>query len=97
MLNCKLSGRTKSGSTLTVGIVQVQGSRKAAPSGGKRKLLCNFLWGIRQCEACELVSEQWLVGVCTGVPPDVTKPLQRHGFVENEAIAAMQARCRKIF
>ena len=35
MLNCKLSGRTKSGSTLTVGIVPVQCSRKARPLWGQ--------------------------------------------------------------
>ena len=36
MLNCKLSCRTSSVSALTVGIVQTQGSRKAAPSGGRK-------------------------------------------------------------
>ena len=48
-LNCKLSGRTKSGSALTVGIVQALRSRKAAPSGGSSKLRSDLLRGIRQC------------------------------------------------
>ena len=34
MLNCKLSGRTKSGSALTVGIVKAQGSKKPMPPLG---------------------------------------------------------------
>ena len=37
MLNCKLSGRTKFGSALTVGIVKAQCSRKSAPYGGSGK------------------------------------------------------------
>ena len=37
MLNCKLSGRTKFGSALTVGVVKAQCSRKSAPSGGSGK------------------------------------------------------------
>ena len=41
-LNCKLSGRTKSGSALTVGIVQVQRSRKVAPSGGSKHCAAMF-------------------------------------------------------
>ena len=31
------------------------------------------------------------------LPPDVTKPLQSSGFVENEAVASGPWRCRKIF
>ena len=41
-LNCKLSGRTKSGSALTVGIVPAQGSRKVAPSGGGKIIFDDF-------------------------------------------------------
>ena len=43
-LNCKLSGRTKSGSALTVDIVPAQCSRKPAPSGGCKKH-CVFFTG----------------------------------------------------
>ena len=42
MLNCKLSGRTKSGSALTVGIVQAQRSGKVAPSGGSKIISDDF-------------------------------------------------------
>ena len=42
MLNCKLRGRTKSGSALTVGIVQAQRSGKVAPSGGSKHCAAMF-------------------------------------------------------
>ena len=41
-LNCKLSGRTKSGSALTVGIVQALRSGKVAPSGGRKIFFDDF-------------------------------------------------------
>jgi|GEM_PF-2919725 len=42
MLNCKLRGRTKSGSALTVGIVQAQCSAKVAPYGGSKIIFDDF-------------------------------------------------------
>ena len=41
-LNCKLRGRTKSGSALTVGIVQAQRSGKVAPYGGSKIISDDF-------------------------------------------------------
>ena len=41
-LNCKLSGRTKSGSALTVGIVPALRSGKPAPSGGRKIFFDDF-------------------------------------------------------
>ena len=55
MLNCKLSGRTKSVSALTVGIVQAQCSKKAAPSGGGKKH-CVFFTGDKTMASVSLRS-----------------------------------------